>query len=772
MKAAIGDIPSELPDSGGSSSLQELVTWGLALVATAAVASAVGSGSAIEWPLVIALALLIRLILRARGTLTSSRLMIPIILITFAWPLLSVWSNSRVARPLDDGLLIACFRVLWMQAAVAAGRRERALVAVTALFLTVASTTRVETRFLAPIIAAFALLGCAWLGATHAASHARAGRPLRRTPISAVFTAGVCCLIGLYPVFRDRMTALRGWLPSSGGAERASDLAASGIGDGPDQVAGSTNAQSVGFDQCDVFMYSQHGGLYDAFLEVYGEPVKKGESAKMQMLRIEEFGHARSTGIEDYRIGREFSLQRQPPPRGRDALPDSHNSQAMLVVDGSLPQHIRTVAYDTFDGTRWTASSDGWPGWTLQQTESPNWFKPRPDSYSDRYGAPPFSGEHVVTVRVGTLQSQTLPIPTGFDRLHIGRVTRLSLFDFKHPDLLEMTDRIVPVGTVIDSVCGDFDAKKLTVWSWGAAQPTRSDAYASAQSVQRLARSWTHGLEFGWPQIAAIIGHLQSEYELTEAKEIPTAGQADPLAVFLTQSHRGPDYLFASATAAMLQSLGYSARVAGGFYAGPGDYDATIKQTPLNARQMHMWAEVAAGGRWLVVESCPGYFIAGSRPSVLGGFGRNVWAIVRAHWLASGLIVLALIRCFQKRVLLYDTIITLSTRLRPARDWSARVIRTTELIERRAHLAGIPRHPAMTRSRWLCAANLACDARHRGALIRLAAAVEWSAFASKDPSASMAGDIDEACGELERHVTADQMEKIQRAAGFRRSESK
>ena len=50
--------------------------------------------------------------------------------------------------------------------------------------------------------------------------------------------------------------------------------------------------------------------------------------------------------------------------------------------------------------------------------------------------------------------------------------------------------------------------------------------------------------------------------------------------IFLTQSHRGPDYLFASATAAMLQSLGYSARLAAGFYAGQADYDPKIKQAP------------------------------------------------------------------------------------------------------------------------------------------------------------------------------------------------
>ena len=445
-----------------------------------------------------------------------------IILAIFAWPLLTGSARENGSRLLDEGLLIACCRALLLITATAAARRDRALVAGVSLFLIVAATTRIEARQLIPIVAAYATVGCSWLASIQARpSVGMICRSRRWILMTAALAIAACCLFVTLPLWDRTATALCGWFASSGGTERASDDATSGVGDGPDQVAGSTNARSAGFDQSDVFMNSQCAGLYDAFIEAYGEPSRKGEMTKLQMLRQDELSKAKSTGSEDYRVGREFSLQRLPLPARRNSKPESHESQALIVVDGPLPQHIRTAAYDTFDGTKWTESSDGSPGWKLAPTEAPPWFKPEAEASNNPYGSAPFSGAHVVKVRVGGLQSRTLPLPAGFDRLHIGRVTRLPLFGFKHPDLLEMVNGTVPVGTVIESVCGNFDPEKLTIWSWAPGKATASNTYASEKPVRRLARIWTQGVAYGWPQIMAIVEHLQNEYELTDARQAP-----------------------------------------------------------------------------------------------------------------------------------------------------------------------------------------------------------------------------------------------------------
>ena len=145
--------------------------------------------------------------------------------------------------------------------------------------------------------------------------------------------------------------------------------------------------------------------------------------------------------------------------------------------------------------------------------------------------------------------------------------------------------------------------------------------------------------------------------------------------------------------------------------------------------------------------------------------------IARAHLAILVIAAIGVILCVVNRILLWDVVFTILARLHPAADWSARVTRTADLLEKRAHLVGISRHPAMTRSRWLLAAKLPGAAQHRNALGRLAAAVEWSAFASTNVPPWPQREIYRLCSQLEGNVTARQMARFQRAARVRKGKS-
>ena len=98
-----------------------------------------------------------------------------------------------------------------------------------------------------------------------------------------------------------------------------------------------------------------------------------------------------------------------------------------------------------------------------------------------------------------------------------------------------------------------------------------------------------------------VIDCLRSEYTLDWDAGIPE-GCKDPVAYFLLESRRGPDYLFATAAAALLRHCGLKTRLANGFYVDPEKYDPETGHTPVTRDDLHFWVEIATrDGDWLVV---------------------------------------------------------------------------------------------------------------------------------------------------------------------------
>ena len=99
-----------------------------------------------------------------------------------------------------------------------------------------------------------------------------------------------------------------------------------------------------------------------------------------------------------------------------------------------------------------------------------------------------------------------------------------------------------------------------------------------------------------------------------------------------SKMRRGPSYLFASAAAVMLRSLGYPTRMVSGFYADPARYNARARHTPVFRDDAHFWPEVHLGGRtWVAVEPTPGHELLGPplswSESISAALGTvSIWA--------------------------------------------------------------------------------------------------------------------------------------------------
>ena len=355
-------------------------------------------------------------------------------------------------------------------------------------------------------------------------------------------------------------------------------------------------------------------------------------------------------------------------------------------------------------------------------------------------------------MRIGTLVAPTLSLPPLTTRFRLGRVVNAHLLGWQSADVLRMRRAAVPPGTVLDVDCAPFDPARYPADDWvNDLSSMRSTVGKIAdRRLSRLARQWAAGLPRGWPQVAAVVTGLRERCRLDPGYRPADADAADRLAEFLFGSRRGPDYLFASSAAVMLRELGYTTRLAGGFYAGPGDYDAKTGQAALTARAAHTWAEVRLPDqRWAVVEATPGYAVAG--PDV-PWIARAVVA-ARAH--AAGLtaafgLVGAAVVC---RLRLVDAATAAVLRLLPGRTWSDRAARTLRLVELRARCAGRPRPAATTAGRWLRAM---ADA---AAVARFADIVTWAAYGPAAIGPWTAADVRAACDAAARRLTATRIRR-------------
>jgi hypothetical protein len=169
---------------------------------------------------------------------------------------------------------------------------------------------------------------------------------------------------------------------------------------------------------------------------------------------------------------------------------------------------------------------------------------------------------------------------------------------------------------------------------------------------------------------------------------------------FLLETRRGPDYQFASAAAVMLRTLGYSTRLAGGFYVSPERYDRLRAHTPVAGSDAHLWLEVHYTSKvWLTLDPTPGYEVLGPPPGWWERTLAQADAIGRwiaARWAALLMLSLMAFVTWWRRVWRLDRLTVARWYAFPASTPRDRILQTAWLIETRLWLANHPRRPGQT----------------------------------------------------------------------------
>jgi protein-glutamine gamma-glutamyltransferase len=515
-------------------------------------------------------------------------------------------------------------------------------------------------------------------------------------------------------------------------------------------VSASENPQSVGFTDSEIYLETDRPSLYDSFNETYGEPLRPKKQEKMIALGLQDFSEQKERPAENLDAGREFAaVRRKPEPRSQ--RPGERAAKALVYVKGPTPLHLPLTSFSHFNGTTWREEPCCDRKFPAETEPTGTWLR------LPILEASVLAGSVVHQVKIGTLDSSTMPVPPHLERFRVGSVNRLDFFGWAQVGIVRMTGRTVPAGTLIDSEARTVDPERLRSYAIRARRNRHDhhlsfgDTYAINPAVAALAESIVAGLPDGWCRVEAVIEMLRRKYAHERSATAPAAC-TDVVAEFLLQSHQGPDYLFASAAAVLLRSLGYPTRVVSGLYAAPDRYDPRTRHTPVTAEDVHFWAEVRLpDGIWIAVEPTPGYDLL---PPVRPWFERIALVVLdagrwaRAHaalLLASvaGLVVIVI-----RRHYLLDRVATIAFCLISAGDSRRLVLGALKLVEQRARWAGRKRPPGLTLARWY--GPVACEAAGQPqiALERLVCLGDWAMYAPDAPglAASPIGfDVQQTC---------------------------
>jgi protein-glutamine gamma-glutamyltransferase len=598
-----------------------------------------------------------------------------------------------------EGLLLACFRGLLLTLlAVGLSPGETRLAAATSLFLVAVSLIVVDHPAARLGVAAYALIGTAWLVATR--REGASGR--ERAPagiVAAIAVSLVVAALGDPEIRSTRMIA--GFVPLSGGDGWAFPWARGGSGDGEDLIAAREKPTATGPVDSDVFVTSHKRSLYDLWTDLYGEPDKprKDDSPKRAFGLGPDETVAEASHLPDSEhSGREFATARRGGSRRQPR--QDFTARALVSVSGPHPVHLRLEAFENFDGRTWRTAVAA-----SQATAIPT-FKHVGNSWMRWREGDGCEAIHEVTV--GTLATPVLPLVAHTTGLRIDKIERAEFYREPQIGIVSLETMNVPAGTRLEtrSCGGGIDG------SGGAGLspevPPAAAGGARPAWVAGVTRAWgLAGAEPSWELAARVVAALARHCELDHTAT-GSAAAADTLAAFVLDSYRGPDYCFAGAAVLLLRELGFDARLAGGLYLSGERRDPRSRKLVAAVDDAHFWAEVRdAAGQWVPVEATPGYAVRPpavpwwmtARDAVMAALGRVAARPVHLA-AAAGLTTLGVILAASLWRPVAGLLATLfwwfAMRVAPGRQFPT----TWRLLERRAWLAGSPRPPSVTPREW------------------------------------------------------------------------
>lgn len=631
------------------------------------------------------------------------------------------WRLATVSLPMEMLLLEALRNALLAAIAipaVSAVRHVGAAAMGMSLFLVLAASVLGDGVGIVMTAVAFATVGSAWLATQQNQMRLR----LSPGAAGAMAIVGFGSAAAAWGVHGDPAARAAGvlpaWINSSGGDHSGNDAARSGVGDGPDQLAGPNG--DAGFDRSEFFCETDGQCLYDAFLEAYGDPLPTGTIDRSQWLTLNEGQIAEQRNI-DLRNGRDqnetpsrqFSIRRKP---GAAAV----SPDAVLWIEAEMdafPLRLPVLAFDHYHGGHWHEEPEQPVQTAMDNADADGWFMP-----VDQPAGKAWGGERRITVSTGTFDSNVLPLPGGLTKFRMGQVKRSDLFGSATEPMLRMSRRSLPDGSVLEAAYRPAWRAALLDEKLATVEPV-ADHPASAE----LARKWAGEHPRGWQQVEAVIAGLRAHgrydpgYSAAEAQHDHNHGC--PIETFLHDTRCGDTYHFASAAVLMLRSLGYDARLAGGYYVDTDAIDADSGKAIVTRRSAHVWPQVrlaleagahssrgetggiARGGQWIDLEPTPGFSIADGSPTASHQFAtiaRNAGDWLVAHLPHLTLITLLGIALVTFRRFLLDIVDSTWWRLRLNSGSDRQVVlRSLGLLERRARRARRARPVNQSPGRWL-----------------------------------------------------------------------
>jgi hypothetical protein len=645
------------------------------------------------------------------------------------------------------------------------------LAAIVSLFMVLFACTMADDgalgRLLFAAVAGYATVGSFWmlLGYWQETGRSVASSMRRRPPVAGfLLTLGALVLVLAAPIgARHALGVLTGFMPSSGGMDQFDPSARGGVNDGPNELSGN-NPQSTGFVDSDIYLSTTKPSLYDAFNDLYGDPIISKRVERAIALRgntdVRELDRNPAQNLE---AGREFPTTRRSPRQQR--WPSDRMARALLFVRGRTPLHLRLAAYDQFDGIVWHEAPKSSGSLDFEKEPGSAWM--RVIGVAAKHDV--FAGSVQATVKIGRLDTSAMPLPAHVRRFRVGAVDRADFFEAGQDDIPCMAGRTLPAGTAIECESRVVDPRRLldimlpsnsrAVYKrylqlpseWG---PDLAESMSSRSPpgslMSSLIESWTDGVPRGWRQVEAVVNGLRTYAANDRSARVPD-DCSDTIGHFLA-TRSGPDYLFATAAAVMLRSLGYPTRTVSGFYVSPEHYDHRTRHTPVVEEDAHFWAEVQLpGGTWIAIEPTPGYELMGPDRSwrdhlVATAIWLGRWAWRNAVPLA--VLVSSAIAAFWFRRELQDMLATAWWRIALGGSSRQRVMRTVRLIECRCRYAGQSRPRALSPARWYRRLAGSADPGARSELESLITLLNWAAYAPMDlerPRCRLGSDVTDIC---------------------------
>lgn len=545
--------------------------------------------------------------------------------------LLRVWNLGEATEIL---LMQICQNVALAAFAVGRDRRSEQMSVLFSFFLVFFVTALAESAQVFVFTVPYVILGIWWLMVHHWSrleTHmpSRIESHFRIRSLSFVTTATLTLLLVVLIGWKhDRiLQTINGFMPTSGGSRMADRFARGGVGDGDFYVAARQQASTVGPVESELFLESSKPSLFDIIEENYNRPAlplkKKSERAfspdDVTLKRSEE------KIIQSEQSGRTFRTLRNSPA-GPQQLTETR-SNALFYLVGPTPIRLAMGYFDRFDGLDWTVSPKvaALPQRQLMGIEIDDryWIQfhepKKPVSRDMQGSAPPvhpyFQGMENHSIKVMRLSSNRILTPSSVAGWHFDKCDSTSFFGWTRDGAIEFKGReSLPELAVYHLISRGVNYRKLAASSEIVLRRSKSAynevlEFADREALSRLAAEITRDANTDWQKVDLVVEHLRRHFQLqsTLGSQSDDPAEQTPVGRFLKDGG-GPDYLFATAAAMMLRTLGIETRLVNGFYVGPDDFDAYSGQSLVHAENFHFWVEVRVDGRdWITIEPSPGY---------------------------------------------------------------------------------------------------------------------------------------------------------------------